>query len=72
MFRVTPDVSICLAIAQALGYILYECITINWVYVMSNVHIKHVEWSSDSTGNLHLKSENYNKFVMEGKATSFT
>ena len=22
--------------------------------------------------NPHLKSENYNKFVMEGKATSFT
>ena len=39
---------------------------------MINVHIKHVEWSSDSTDNPHLKSENYNKFVMEAKATSFT
>ena len=68
MFRVTPDVSICLAIVQALGYTLYECITINWVYVMIIVHI---EWSSDSTDNPHLKSENYNKFVMEDKA-SFT
>ena len=72
MFRVTSDVSICLAIVQALGYTPYECITINWVYVMINVHIKHVEWSSDSTDNLHLKSENYNKFVVEGKAASFT
>ena len=39
---------------------------------MINVHIKHVEWSSDSTDNPHLKSEHYNKFVMEAKATSFT